>query len=172
MSAGCREGAQGIAGAPRSRAPGAQPRATARPSATALPRSSDSFWGRLSATGPTPYNGAASCGSNYGPTSRKMVEAATARANALREADPASRARIPMELLTASGSGLDPHITLAGALYQVPRVARSRGLQPTEVEGLVRQHGEAGVLGGEPRVNVVKLNRAVDRYSRAGGVGP
>jgi K+-transporting ATPase ATPase C chain len=122
------------------------------------------FWGRLSATGPFPYNAAASSGSNLGPTNPALVKAAQARIDALHAADPSNSSPIPVDLVTASGSGLDPHISVAAALYQVPRVARERGLSEAQVRALVDEHTEARTLGflGEPRVNVLELNLALD----------
>jgi K+-transporting ATPase ATPase C chain len=122
------------------------------------------FWGRLSATAPFPYNAAASSGSNLGPLNPGLVEAAQARSDALRAADPGNAAPIPVDLVTASASGLDPHISVAAALYQVPRVARARGLGEEQVRSLVAQFTEGRQLGilGEPRVNVLQLNLALD----------
>lgn len=124
------------------------------------------FWGRLSATGPVPYNAGASSGSNLGPTSRKLEEAVSARLQALRDADPDNHAPVPADLVTASASGLDPHITPEAALYQVPRVARARGLDPSQLEALVRTHIEGRTLGvlGQPRVNVKELNADLDAH--------
>lgn len=126
------------------------------------------FWSRPSATGPMPYNGAVSSGSNQGPLSPVLGEAVTARIAALREADPGNTAAVPVDLVTASGSGLDPHISVAAADYQVARVARARGLPQAEVAALVREHTEGRSFGvlGEPRVNVLELNLALD--ARAG----
>lgn len=122
------------------------------------------FWGRLSATGPYPYNGAASSGSNLGPNNPNLMNAAESRIKALREADPGNTARIPVDLVTASGSGLDPHISLAAAEYQVRRVAKARGLDEAAVRTLVAQHRQGRRLGvlGEPVVNVLELNLALD----------
>jgi K+-transporting ATPase ATPase C chain len=122
------------------------------------------FWGRLSATGPFPYNAAASSGSNLGPLNPALVEAAQSRIDALRAADPGNTAPIPVDLVTASASGLDPHISVAAALYQVPRVARARGLGEEQVRSLVAQFTEGRQFGilGEPCVNVLELNLALD----------
>lgn len=122
------------------------------------------FWGRLSATGGVAYNGAASSGSNYGPLNPALTETAQARVDALQAADPANTAPIPVELVTASASGLDPHISPAAAEYQVARVARERGVDETTVRNLVTQHTEGRTFGilGEPTVNVLALNLALD----------
>ena len=122
------------------------------------------FWGRPSATMPFPYNAAASTGSNLGPSNPALVEAVQARMVALRAADPGNSAPVPVDLVTASGSGLDPDISVAAALYQAPRVARVRGLDVEVVRQLVAKYTEGRQLGvlGEPRVNVLKLNLALD----------
>lgn len=124
------------------------------------------FWGRPSATSPFPYNAAASSGSNLGPTNDALMKAVQARIDALKAADPNNPLPLPVDLVTASGSGLDPHISPAGAEYQVRRIARVRGLDDTVVRGLVAQHTEGRQLGvlGEPRVNVLTLNLALDTY--------
>ena len=122
------------------------------------------FWGRLSATAPFAYNAGASSGSNLGPINPALHAAAKGRIDALREADPGNQAPIPVDLVTASGSGLDPHISPAAAFYQVPRVARARHLDEERVRELVHTHIRHRQLGllGEPRVNVLRLNLALD----------
>ena len=126
------------------------------------------FWSRPSATAPQPYNGAASGGSNQSPTNPALLDAVHARVAALRAADPGNRAPVPVDLVTASGSGLDPHISPAAADYQVARVARVRGLSVHDVRVLVAAHTEGRTLGllGEPRVNVLTLNLALDSTSQ------
>ena len=122
------------------------------------------FWGRLSATGPYPYNAAASSGSNLGPTNPALLDEVKGRIAALKAADPANTLPIPVDLVTSSGSGLDPDISVAAALYQLPRVARLRGLSEATVHALVNQYTQGRQLGflGEPRVNVLELNLALD----------
>ena len=122
------------------------------------------FWGRPSATVSFPYNAAASAGSNLGPSSPALQEAVSARLEALRAADPGNARPVPVDLVTASASGLDPDISVAAALYQVPRVARVRGVSEQEVEALVRRCTASRQLGvlGELRVNVLNLNLALD----------
>lgn len=122
------------------------------------------FWGRLSATGTAPYNGMASGGANLGVLHPALVDAAKARAEALRAADPTATGAIPMDLVTASASGLDPHISVQAAEFQAARIARARGLSVEHVKALIQEHAEGRFLGviGIPRVNVLKLNLALD----------
>jgi potassium-transporting ATPase KdpC subunit len=122
------------------------------------------FWGRLSATASFPYNASASSGSNYGPLNPALTEAIQARIDALKAVDPANTQPIPVDLVTSSASGLDPDISISAALYQVPRVARYRGLTEQQVYSLVDRFTEGRQFGilGEPRVNVLKLNLALD----------
>jgi K+-transporting ATPase ATPase C chain len=122
------------------------------------------FWGRPSATGPQPYNGGASSGSNLAATNPALMEAVSGRVKALREADPGNDRPVPVDLVTASGSGLDPHISPAAAEYQVARVARARGLTEDDVREVVARFTAGRTFGllGEPRVNVLRLNLALD----------
>jgi potassium-transporting ATPase KdpC subunit len=122
------------------------------------------FFGRPSATAPQPYNGAASSGSNQGPTNPALVTAITDRVAALRALDPENKLPVPIDLVTASGSGLDPHISPAAAEYQVPRIARLRNRPAGEIRTLVDEATEGRTFGilGEPRVNVLLLNLALD----------
>jgi K+-transporting ATPase ATPase C chain len=123
------------------------------------------FWGRPSATGPYPYNATASGGSNLGPLNPALTEAVQARIAALRAADPGNDRPVPIDLVTASGSGLDPDISLAAAYYQAPRVAAHRQLPPVQVQALIEEYARKPWMGflGEPRVNVLALNLALDR---------
>jgi potassium-transporting ATPase KdpC subunit len=122
------------------------------------------FWGRPSATSPQPYNGGASSGSNQGPTNKALADAVADRIKGLKEADPANARPVPADLVTASGSGLDPHISPEGADYQVGRVARERKLAEAKVRELVAANTEGRTFGllGEARVNVLRLNLALD----------
>lgn len=125
------------------------------------------FWGRPSATTPAAYNAAASTGSNQGPSNPALTDAAKQRLAALHAADPGNTSPIPVELVAASGSGLDPEISPAAAKYQVGRVARARGIDPAAVQALVEANTESRQFGvlGEPRVNVLRLNLALDDSS-------
>ena len=127
------------------------------------------FWSRPSATGPVPYNGALSSGSNLGPSNPALHQAVADRIAALRAADPDNLAPVPVDLVTASGSGLDPHITPAAAEFQAARVARSRGLPVDSVRALVARYTEGRQFGilGEPRVHVLRLNLALDGVTAA-----
>ncbi len=124
------------------------------------------FWGRPSATSPNAYNASASSGSNQGPTNPALTDAVKQRIAALRAADPANTAPVPVDLVTASGSGLDPQISPAAAQYQVARVARARGLSTSQVQALVNEYTSGRQLGvlGEPRVNLLQLNLALDTH--------
>jgi K+-transporting ATPase ATPase C chain len=129
------------------------------------------FWGRLSATPDFPYNSASSSGSNLGPSNPALVEAVKARVEALQKADPGNKSDIPIDLVTSSGSGLDPHISPAAALYQIPRVARAREMSEDQIHSLVEQFTEGRQWGflGELRVNVLKLNLALDHRQGSRG---
>jgi potassium-transporting ATPase KdpC subunit len=123
------------------------------------------FWGRPSATSPMPYNAAGSGGSNQGPLNPVLVDAVKGRIEALKAADPGNTAPVPVDLVTASASGLDPHISVAAARYQAARVARVRGIAPATVDELIGSNTEGRLFGllGEPRVNVLALNLALDK---------
>jgi len=127
------------------------------------------FWSRPSATGPQPYNGAVSSGSNQGPINPALEAAVKDRVAALRAADPTNTAPVPVDLVTASGSGLDPHISPAAAEYQVARVARTRNMTAADVRKLVAAatDGRTFRILGEPRVNVLELNLALDAHADA-----
>jgi K+-transporting ATPase ATPase C chain len=129
------------------------------------------FWSRLSATSPFAYNAAASSGSNYGPINQAYLDGVKKRVQDLKAADSLNTQLIPADLVTASGSGLDPHISIAAALYQLPRVARIRNLKQDRIRSLVDQYTEGRQLGflGEPRVNVLNLNLALDETQSLSG---
>ena len=124
------------------------------------------FWGRLSATPDFPYNSASSAGSNLGPSNPALVEAVKARIETLQKADPGNTSSVPIDLVTSSGSGLDPHISPAAALYQASRVARARGVPEDQIRRLVEESTESRQWGflGEPRVNVLRLNLFLDKW--------
>ena len=124
---------------------------------------SKNFWGRPSATAPMAYNASASSGSNQGPLNPALADAVKARVDALKAADPGNTAQVPVDLVTTSASGLDPHISPAAARYQAARVAKARGMPVQKVLGLVEQQTETPMFGflGEPRVNVLRLNLAL-----------
>nr|WP_199048063.1 potassium-transporting ATPase subunit KdpC [Dyella sp. ASV24] len=124
------------------------------------------FWGRPSATTPQPNNGTSSTGSNQGPTNPALTDAVKQRIDALRAADPGNIKPVPVDLVTASGSGLDPEISPAAADYQVARVAKVRGMSPSQVQAMVAMATTGRQFGmlGEPRVNVLKLNMALDGH--------
>lgn len=126
------------------------------------------FWSRPSGTSPYPNNASSSSGSNQGPLNPALKEAVEGRVKALREADPENKAPVPVDLVTASGSGVDPHISPAAAEYQMNRVAKARGMSPEAVRALVAQHTSGRQLGflGEPAVNVLELNLALDASTR------
>jgi potassium-transporting ATPase KdpC subunit len=123
------------------------------------------FWSRPSATSPQPYNAAASSGSNQGPRNPALADAVIGRIKVLRDADPDNKAPVPVDLVTASGSGLDPDISVAAADYQINRVAKARGISEDKVRALVAENKNGRTFGilGEPRVNVLKLNLSLDR---------
>jgi K+-transporting ATPase ATPase C chain len=122
------------------------------------------LWGRPSATSPTAFNAASSSGSNFGPMNPDYLKTVQARVKYLREAGPDNKAAVPVDLVTASGSGLDPHISLAAAYYQVPRIAKARGIQEVIVKQAIRRNTQRRLLGlmGEPVVNVLKVNLELD----------
>ena len=126
------------------------------------------FWSRPSATSPQPYNATASSGSNQGPRNPALADAVTARIKALRDADPDSRSPVPVDLVTASGSGLDPDISIAAAEYQIHRVAKARGMPEDKLRAQVTEYTTGRTFGilGEPRVNVLNLNLALDRAGK------
>ena len=126
------------------------------------------FWGRPSATGPYPNNAVASSGSNLGPLNPALTDAVKGRIDALRAADPGNAAAVPVDLVTASASGLDPHTSVAAAQYQAARVARHRKLPLAQVQQLIDRHAEGRLFGflGEPRINVLQLNLALDAAGR------
>ena len=123
------------------------------------------FWGRPSATAPQPYNGLASSGSNLGPLNPALIDAVKANVKALHDADPDNRTPIPVDLVTASASGLDPDVSPAAVEYQAARVARARHLELDQVEALIKAHLRERLFGivGERRINVLELNLALDR---------
>jgi K+-transporting ATPase ATPase C chain len=123
------------------------------------------FWSRPSATSPQPYNGASSSGSNQGPTNPALKEAVEGRVKALRDAGADPSKPVPVDLVTASGSGLDPHISPAAAEYQVARISKERKIAPEKIRGLIEKHTEGRTFGvlGEPRVNVLELNLALEK---------
>ena len=125
------------------------------------------FWGRPSATSPQPYNGVGSTGSNLGPLNPALTDGIKKNIDALHAADPTNKAPVPVDLVTASGSGLDPEISIAAANYQAARIARVRGVAPEAVLKLISEHARGKLLGvlGEPRVNVLELNLALDAAS-------
>ncbi|MBS0393408.1 MAG: potassium-transporting ATPase subunit KdpC [Proteobacteria bacterium] len=126
------------------------------------------FWGRPSATSPQPFNGMASGGSNLGPLNPALADAVRANVRALRDADPGEHRPVPVELATASASGLDPDLSVAGVAYQVPRVARARGLSQEALQAIVDAHTRSRLFGfvGERTVNVLEINLALDSMSR------
>jgi K+-transporting ATPase ATPase C chain len=128
------------------------------------------FWGRPSATSPNPNNAASSSGSNTGPTNPALIDAIKQRIDALHAVDPGNKAPVPVDLITASGSGLDPDISPAAAQYQLARVAQARKLSVSQVQAMVDQSTSGRTLGilGEPRVNVLKLNLALDSSQHGG----
>ena len=136
-----------------------------RPSAT-----TDTDPNDATKTVPAPYNAASSNGSNAAPSSKALIADVQSRVEALKADNPDAEGEVPVDLVTASGSGLDPHISVAGALYQVPRIAKARGLKASDVIGLIQANSEGRTFGllGEPRVNVLKLNLALDAAGKQG----
>ncbi|MDD5226789.1 MAG: potassium-transporting ATPase subunit KdpC [Candidatus Omnitrophica bacterium] len=126
------------------------------------------LWGRLSATSPASFNAAASSGSNFGPMNPDLLKATQVRIKRLQDADPGNKSPVPVDLVTASGSGLDPHISPAAAEYQIPRIASARKLTGEEVRSIIRQHTQNRLFGiiGEPVVNVLKVNLQLDRSKK------
>ncbi|MDD5439003.1 MAG: potassium-transporting ATPase subunit KdpC [Candidatus Omnitrophica bacterium] len=126
------------------------------------------LWGRVSSTDPFPYNAASSSGSNYGPMNQDLKRAVEARVDVLRKADPDNRAAIPVDLVTSSASGLDPHISLAAAYYQVPRIGRTRNISEEAVRNIIRNNIQSRFLGviGEDTVNVLNVNVDLDSYEK------
>lgn len=122
------------------------------------------FWGRISETSPVAYNSSSSSGSNLGPSNPALIERVKARIRTLKEFDPNNTNPVPIDLVTSSASGLDPHISIAGAYYQIPRVARMRGLTEDTVKAIVNKHTNSRIFGliGEPIVNVLELNLELD----------
>jgi len=129
------------------------------------------LWGRLSATSPASFNASASSGSNFGPMNPNLLAAVQTRIKDLKNADPGNKNTIPVDLVTASGSGLDPHISPAAAEYQVPRIARTRKTGEDFVRSIIRQHTQNRLFGiiGEPVVNVLKVNLQLDRSKKLDG---
>jgi len=126
------------------------------------------FWGRLSATSPVAFNASASSGSNFGPLNTALRQNVEARVKLLQNADLENKNLVPIDLVTASASGLDPHISIGAAMYQIPRVARLRGIPQEKIAEIVRENTQGRLLGiiGEPVVNVLQLNMALDKYKR------
>ncbi len=126
------------------------------------------LWGRPSATSPTAFNASSSSGSNYGPMHADYLKAVGDRVKTLKDADPTNRSLVPVDLVTASGSGLDPQISLAGAYYQVSRIARVRGISEDEIKKIIQKNTQGRFLGllGEPAVNVLKVNLDLDEVKK------
>jgi potassium-transporting ATPase KdpC subunit len=126
------------------------------------------FWGRLSATSPTAFNALVSSGSNFGPLNPALRQSTEARIKSLQNVDPCNNSPIPVDLVTACASGLDPHISIAAAIYQIPRVVRLRGIPQEEIVKIIRENTQGRFIGiiGEPVVNVLLLNMALDEYKK------